>query len=465
MTSDGALYRVNTSDGSRTLIARLPQLTSFHGLVAASDGNFYISTNSSDPGPGNHDRIYKVTPQGAVSILAELPASCLQGLAQESDGDLLGTMRCSGALYRVHLNGSWETLLPGNGMATPQAMAFNLEGELLVNNDESGRIVKITHGGGAFFAQVISFIPPYGFFAYLPSGDFYFSEAAPGFEPRLSRISPTGQVTQVTKQLNFPSGLAFDTTGNLFAVENLSGKISRVSPNGTINPFINNLTRPQALVSDGLGYLYVGDYDGPLQNPDDPAENPTSNRIWKVDLQGNRTLIASHDLQTMTISPAKELYITGSVGYYRGVLRVNPDGSLTPLAIGFLNPVGLAFDVAGNLYVSDDIDNSITRITGFPHGLLQGRISSASTHAPIQGAAISVVTRYPMVLGERTISDSAGDYQLTVAQGQYNLTATAAGFCAKTVQDVIVYAGNLNDVHLALEPCPRLFLPRLLKRY
>jgi hypothetical protein len=36
-----------------------------------------------------------------------------------------------------------------------------------------------------------------------------------------------------------------------------------------------------------------------------------------------------------------------------------------------------------------------------------------------------------LVLGERITSDSAYDYDITVAQGRYKVTASAAGFCSK----------------------------------
>jgi len=71
-------------------------------------------------------------------------------------------------------------------------------------------------------------------------------------------------------------------------------------------------------------------------------------RIWKVDTSGVKRPYLENELRMIAISPGNTLYISGRVGnYYYGVLRVNADQSLTPIAVGFLDAVGLAFDVAG----------------------------------------------------------------------------------------------------------------------
>jgi len=458
MAMGNELFRVNTTDGSRTLFATLPGGSSSHGLVADPAGNLYVSGQ----GDGDPDRIFKVTPTGNASVLATLPAGCLQGLDRTPDGDLIATMRCTGALYRVHPDGTWETLLPGNGMATPQAMAFNLAGELLVNNDESGRIVRIANGRGQFFAEVISYISPMGYLAFEPSGDFYFSEAASGFQPRLIRVSPRGQVTEVTRDLDFPSGLAFTPDGTLYVAEYLSGEISSVSAAGTVATFAGGLTRPQALAADQTGNLYVAAYEGAPGHP----HNPGTNRIWKIGPDGNKVLYATLDpsyLRDLAFSPAGELFVTGSIGRQSGVLRVAPDGSATPFATGFLSAVGLALDLAGNLYVSDDWDNSITHITGFPQGTIQGTVTDAQSSQPISGAKLSVVTSYPVVLGTELAADSDGHYSLPAAPHTYTVTASALGY-QSTSQQVTVQAGVTVTVNLSLTPWPfAVYLPLVAK--
>jgi sugar lactone lactonase YvrE len=461
MTASGKLYQVNTSSGAQTLLVNIQAPTSHHGLVADQGGNKYITSSYND---GKHpDRVYKVTSSGAVSVLAEMPAGILQGLAPMPNGDLIGTMRGTGALYRIHLNGIWEIVLPGNGMSTPDVIAFNLAGELMVNNDESAVIVKIKNGRGEFFALVNSFLPPRAAMAFLPSGDFYFSEAAPGFQPRLILISPSGNITPVTTALDFPAGLAFDPSGQLYVVENMAGEISKVSSAGVVTPYVSGLTRPQPLAADSSGNLYVGDYSGTLQDPSDPAENPPIDRIWKVDTSGVMTPYLNHEIGMIAISPTDQLFISGRVGdYYYGVLRVNADKSLTPIAVGFLDPVGLAFDVAGDLYVADNMNNSIVRITGFSYGQLAGHITNSQNGAQIPQAVVTLITGYPLIKEAHVNADTNGYFNIQGEPRQYTLTVSAIGFCPK-IQTITVSAGATKTVDLSLQPCPANFLPVVMK--
>jgi sugar lactone lactonase YvrE len=454
MTLTDKVYRVNTADGSRTLLATLPTSSSYHGLVADSSGNLFVSGyNGTEP-----DQIFKVTSTGDVSVFATFPDGCLQGIDLLLGGDLVATMPCTGALYRVHPDGTWDTLLPGNGMATPQALAFSVTGELLVVNDESGRIVRIEDGRGEFFAEVVSFVSPISFMAFEPSGDFYFSEAAPGFTPRLVRVSPWGQVTEVTGDVDWPSGLAFAPDGTLYVAEHVSGEISKVSAEGQVTVFAAGFTRPQSLEADDAGNLYVAGYDALL------GEDVYwgSNRIWKIDSDGERTPFADLGVADMAFGPAGELYVTGQLGRQTGVLRVASDGRATPFVAGFMSAAGLTFDLAGDLYISDDWHNSITRVTGFPQGTIQGTVRNALTGHPIPGAKFSLVTGYPVVLGAELTVGAGGNYIQSVAPRTYTVTASAPGFRQSTKM-VTLAAEETIIVDFALAPwAAQLYLPLIV---
>jgi sugar lactone lactonase YvrE len=453
MTMDNELYHVDTSDGARTLVATLPGGASFHGLVIDPAGNFYVSGQDSTT-----EHIFKVTPGGVVSTQATLPDGCVQGLDRLPDGDLVATMRCTGALYRIHPDGTRETVLPGNGLATPQAMAFSPDGELFVVNDESGRVVRISHGRGEFFARLITFIAPLGHLAFEPSGDFIFSEAAPGFTPRLVRVSPQGDVTEVTQDVNWPSGLAFTPDGTLYVAEYQSGEVSAVSAAGQVTTLASGLTEPQSMAADDAGNLYVA-----TSSPSRRAlATADSNRIYKIDPTGTPELLASLSVSDLAFSAGGELFVTGPVGGQTGILRVAPDGSVIPFAEGFLTSLGLAFDLEGNMYVSDDQHNSITRITGFPQGTLQGTVSDAQTGLPIAGAQISVLSGYPVIVGAQVTTESDGSYQLTAAPRAYDVIASAPGYQSDT-QTTTVPADSTVTVNFSLAAGVRVYLPLVLK--
>jgi hypothetical protein len=464
MTSGNKLYQVNTSTGDQSLLTTLPEPASFHGLVAGQGGYKYVATSWND---ADHtvDTIYRVDMSNNYEPLVSLPAGCLNGLDQEPSGDLLATMRCTGALYRVHLDKTWVTVLEGNGISTPDILAINQAGELLVNNNESGNIVKIKNGRGEYFTSVNSFTPPYTDFAFLPLAhnfDFYYSEAAPGMLPRLIKVSKNGGISQVTRELAFPSGLAFNPNGQLFAVEYMAGKITKVTSTGGVIPFVSDLTRPQPLVADSMGNLYVGDYSGELVDPTDSAELVDTNQIWQVEPNGTVNRYLEQEFKQMAVSPTDQLFISAPVGnYHFGVLRINADQSLTPFAIGFLDPVGLAFDVAGNLYVADLENNSIDRIKGFPFGTVMGIITKSFDGAPIPGAGLNLVTGYPMVKGVFMSTFADGSFNMQVEPRQYTLIVTAPGM-APTIQDLTVAGGETIIVNLEMELGIKNYLPLLV---
>lgn len=115
----------------------------------------------------------------------------------------------------------------------------------------------------------------------------------------------------VATGFNAPSGLAFDRAGNLYVANYMTNSIDRIAPDGTRNAFASgvNLRGPIGLIVDEQGQLYVANYN------------------------------------------------SGTVA------KINPAGVATVIASGFRKPYYLALDSDGNLYVTQQEDNSIVRIS------------------------------------------------------------------------------------------------------
>lgn len=87
------------------------------GLLIANDGNYYGVTTTG--GPGGRGVVFKLTPQGAFSVLHtfstwEAGATPSSALMQATDGSLYGTTSQGGAgygtIFRITLSGDFETL-------------------------------------------------------------------------------------------------------------------------------------------------------------------------------------------------------------------------------------------------------------------------------------------------------------------------------------------------------------------
>jgi streptogramin lyase len=108
-----------------------------------------------------------------------------------------------------------------------------------------------------------------------------------------------------------PSGLGFDRSGNLYVANFTNNTIDRISADGSRSQFSSgsNLKGPIGLVVDGLGNVYVANYTG------------------------------------------------GTVA------RISPAGISTIIANNFRKPYYLTLDKDANLFVSQQEDNSIVRIS------------------------------------------------------------------------------------------------------
>lgn len=200
--------------------------------------------------------------------------------------------------------------------------------------------------------------------------------------------------------LGFPSGLVFDSHGNLFIADPLNAEVREISPAGVITTYAGNVANPgnggdggpatqaQLLGPIGLGIdafdnLYIADLnnsnirrvDAITQVITTVAGNGTpgfsgdggpataaslnSPSNVKVDSQGNLFIAEfSRNARIRRVDHATGI-ITTFAG--NGSLPLSGDGGPANAAgIGF--PWGLGFDAAGNLFLTDDFNQAIRRI-------------------------------------------------------------------------------------------------------
>lgn len=119
-----------------------------------------------------------------------------------------------------------------------------------------------------------------------------------------------------------PGGIAIDENDNLYIGDCFNGAIRKIDAAGNVTTLVKNLGQIFGLVCDGKGNLYAADY--------------TKHKIYKIDSAGTIITIAG-----------------STAGYTDG------DGSMAK----FNFPFGLARDADGNLYVSDEYNNVIRKIT------------------------------------------------------------------------------------------------------
>jgi trimeric autotransporter adhesin len=144
-----------------------------------------------------------------------------------------------------------------------------------------------------------------------------------------------------TVPLRFPWGMVQDAAGNVYFADNSDNRVRKVDPSGIITTIVGTgiagydgdggkasaatLDSPQGIALDSKGNLYIADYN--------------NNVIRKVVLSTG--------------------IITTVVG--NGKLQFSGDGG--PAIAAGIDPFDVAVDTAGNLYISDFLNNRIRKVS------------------------------------------------------------------------------------------------------
>ncbi len=324
-----------------------------YGIAVDGGGNVYVGDN-------RNGTIRKITAAGVVTTLAG-------GVGGAADG--------TGAAARFN---------------APMGVAADSAGDIYVADNMNHVIRKVTQAGvvttfaGALpvsgsadgTGAAASFSTPMGI-ATDNAGNVYTADL---WNHSVRKITPTGVVTTLAA-IYTATGVATDSAGNVYVAAASNFTIHKVTPAGVVTTLAG--TAGVYGSADGTGA--AASFGGPSDVATDSAGNiyvadSNNNTIRKVTPAGVVTTLAG------TASP------TG--GYADG----------TGPAAKFLMPSGVATDTAGNVYVADTLNAAIRKIT--PAGVvttLAGNPNAARGSADGTGTAASFNWPYKLT------TDSAGN--------------------------------------------------------
>jgi len=150
--------------------------------------------------------------------------------------------------------------------------------------------------------------------------------------------------TGAAARFDSPSGIAVDAAGNVFVADTGNHTIRRISAGGIVSTLAGVGGQPGA--DDGNGT--AARFNTPLG--------------IAVDALGNLFVADSANHTLRKVTP------TGKVTTFAGTPENFGSSDGTSTNASFNNPVGLALDAAGNLFVSDANNHTIRRVT--PAGLV-----------------------------------------------------------------------------------------------
>jgi serine/threonine-protein kinase len=243
----------------------------------------------------------------------------------------------------------------------PVGIAADASGNLYVGDQFNEKVRKITPAG-VVTSLSATFYYPTGV-AIDASGNVYVTNLGGN---TIREVTPAGVVTTVagtgvTGSLNGPaasatfsepSGVAVDGSGNLYITDASNNKIREVSSGGTVSTFAGSGTIGSA---DGTG-----------------------------------TAASFYYPYGIAIDGSDNLYIADSRN--NAIRKITSGGVVSTFATGFNYPTGIAIDSSGNLYVADEGNNEIRMIT--PSGVVT-TIAGSTTPGDIDGTGSAAAFEYP----------------------------------------------------------------------
>jgi sugar lactone lactonase YvrE len=369
------------------------------GVATDSAGNVYVADF-------NNETIRKITPGGVVTTLA--------GAAE-----VMGSADGAGAAARF---------------SVPSGVATDIAGNVYVADLGNNTIRKITPAG------VVSTL----------AGTAGITGSADG--------------TGAAASFSSPSAVAADGAGNVYVADSGNNTIRKITPAGVVSTLAGtagvtgsadgtgaaaSFSGPSGVAADGAGNVYVGD-----------LANNTIRKITSVGvvttLAGTPGIKGSADGTGATASfSAPSGVATDSTGnvYVADfdndtIRKITPAGVVTTLAgtagvtgsadgagaaARFYSPAGVATDSANNVYVADEVNNIIRKIT--PAADVTTLAGQASVEGSADGTGPAALFYYPQGIATDTsgnvyVADTLNDTVRKITPA--GAVSTLAGTAGKT---------------------------------
>jgi sugar lactone lactonase YvrE len=372
------------------------------GIAVDGTGNIYVTD-------GYNQTIRKITPTLASGVKTWVVTTIAGALDQFGSADGVGpaarfyypegiAVDGAGTLYVADSgNNSIRKITPTLVNGVTQWAVTTLAGKAAQFNNPDG--IAVDGGGNVYVADEYN--------------DLIRKITAGGVVTTLAGIrSPSGGNTSTSGTFQFPTGVSVDGAGNVYVADSGDDVIRMVSPTGAVTTVAGTygemgsadgtgtaalFDNPEGIVVAGSGILYVGDGGG-----------------------GNSTI--------RSITPA------GVVSTVAGVSRQGPNttgwGSVDGTGSGakFGNPDNVAVDGAGNVYVADTENDTIRKIT--PAAVVTTLAGSAGQGGSADGTGSAALFASPSGIavdgsGNLYVTDQYNDTVREVAPG--GVVTTIAG--------------------------------------
>ncbi len=332
-------------------------------LAAGADGTFYVAD------AGNH-RVRKVSPDGKISTVVSGRSMTLGKLGLDAAGNLYIRDRASGRALKLDPEGNLSTIFevenrggrrqPATVTVVRNGSSYVLDRQRrqvrMVAPDGTDTVVAGAENSNTVFAgdggpATAALLADPRDIAISSNGDLYISD----YDFAVRVVTADGKINTVVGRPHFagdggparkalfthPYGLTLDSAGNVYVADMENHRVRRIDGRGTIS----TIAGPGEITTD------------------ETATGPRMGRVLTVAVNKTGIVFLSHNNRIRALLPS------GKFAPFAGTGKKPFGGDGGPaVEAGLDNPMGLASDFAGNLFISDTNHHRIRKVT--PDGII-----------------------------------------------------------------------------------------------
>lgn len=231
------------------------------------------------------------------------------------------------------------------------------------------------------------------------------------FDPVVTTLAGTATAgfqdgAAIEAKFNDPKGIAIDENENVYVADFKNHRIRKITPDGTVTTYAGTgvagsadgpiatatFNNPKGLVFDGAGNLYISEFGNDVIRKISPAGTVSTfvggGYSGKKDGIGVNALF--NNPGNMTIDALGILYVCDEAN--NQIRKVSPEGVVSSFPFYFQSPRGVTIDGARNIYVVDNPNHQIIKITP---NIVYSVFAGASISGNKDGAGTSAGFNYP----------------------------------------------------------------------
>jgi hypothetical protein len=223
------------------------------------------------------------------------------------------------------------------GITGVRGVSHDSDGNAYTMGRDSGTVSKITPTGVRSVVKELGAGFYVGPFFDQATGDIYISNCTGA----ILRLNPlTGVVnTLATVGATCAGGFTSDAAGNIY-VSDFVSSVVKITPSGNVSTYATGLISPDGIDFGPDGELYIG--------------NRGTNQVMVVAPGGGAASVFASGFNLPLDVLADDSGNVFAANYGNGTIsEVTPGGTVSTIGTGFVNPLGLAFDITGNLIIAD----------------------------------------------------------------------------------------------------------------